>query len=385
MKPRLSTKKSAKQSFALTERDVERLLKEPSADSRLGVLEKIVQSYDRGEFNPREVAVAEQVFRLLVRDTELQVRQTLAESVKNNPYIPRDIVLSLAKDVEQVAIPVIEYSEVLSDADLVDIITTSRHMGKPTAVARRKKLSARVSNALVDTGSAQVVDALVRNAQADISTDAYGKIVKQFANEAEMMQRVARRPELPVTVVEKLITLVSSSLADQLEKKYQLTRTELAYEAEQARESTTLKLVQSSPGAAASDEEVEKLVEQLFAYNRLTPSMIFSALCRGNVPFFEISLAKLAHIPLKNARILLNDRGELGFKALYEKSELPESLFPAVRHVLRASRPLLAEGLTPGTPAFSNRLVEYLLAVAEEEAIDNLSYVLALVRQAEPS
>ena len=70
-------------------------------------------------FAGREREIAEQIFRLLVKDTALAVREALAARIKNNPEIPRDIVLHMAADVEQVAVPVLEASAVFSDADLV--------------------------------------------------------------------------------------------------------------------------------------------------------------------------------------------------------------------------------------------------------------------------
>ena len=79
----------------------------------------------------------------------------------------------------------------------------------------------------------------------------------------------------------------------------------------------------------------KKLLKELSDSGRLPP---FVALSTGDYTMFEISMARLARLSLNNARILLNDQGDLGFKALYQKARLPDALFDAVSVVFRSSR-----------------------------------------------
>jgi uncharacterized protein (DUF2336 family) len=141
----------------LTPMDVQRLLNDDSSDSRASVLEKIALNYNGDQFKGRERDIAEQVFRLLMKDVALRVRETLAERIKDNINVPRDIMLHLANDVESVANPVLIHSKVLSDADLVSIVEKSHDMGKLLAITKRDAVSPRVSEALVETRYAQVM------------------------------------------------------------------------------------------------------------------------------------------------------------------------------------------------------------------------------------
>ena len=60
---------------------------------------------------------------VLARDSAVQVRAILADEIKHLDCIPRDVALRLARDVEAVvAAPILEYSPLLSDADLIEII-----------------------------------------------------------------------------------------------------------------------------------------------------------------------------------------------------------------------------------------------------------------------
>lgn len=363
--------------FSLTKTDVDRLIAEPSPETRVEVMAKVASEYESQDFDERERLIAEQIFRLLVRDTEIHVRKSLAETIKNNSEIPRDIVLSLANDVSDVSLPIIKYSDVLSDADLVNIIRRTGEVKRLVAISGRKNISTMVSSELIETQQPEVVSALVNNEGASISERGYQSIIENLSNDENVVQALVNKGGMPIAVVEKLISKVSDTIGSKLKQKYNLGETSTRQETDRSRELATLKLTEG----AVPDLEVENLVQQLLTFGRLTPSIILTSLCRGNLRFFETALAKLSNIPTQNARILISDKGELGFKALYDKSELPESMFAAARLVLDVVMQLAEEGTTPGGVQYANRLVERIFAKSGGQEIENLSYIIALIRQ----
>ena len=58
----------------------------------------------------------------MIKDAEVRVREALAQNLKENPDLPHDVALSLAQDVDQVALPILQFSDVLTDDDLIEII-----------------------------------------------------------------------------------------------------------------------------------------------------------------------------------------------------------------------------------------------------------------------
>ena len=371
-----STSKDDKNSDGeLSQSDVERLLNDGSADSRINVLEKIADKYNGGSFQEKEFIFAEQIFRLMMKDAEVKVREALADELKESKEIPRDIVLHMAKDVEQVAMPVLEASDVLSDADLVQIVESTKEISKLLKISERNAVSSRVSEALVDSQNEKVVETLLKNDGADIGENTYQQILEDFSDRENITGAMSERNQIPANVVEKLVNYVSESVAGELKKKYKVAEdTDLG---QQARESVTLEFLNFNQ----SDEEVDRNVIHMINAGRLSPSMILSALCRGHLSFFEISLARLAGIPRSNARKLIHDKGPLGFNALYLKTQLPDSMFDAVRLVTQSVRALDEEGAQPGNPQYSNDLVSRVLEGAKDREIDNLPYVIALIRQ----
>lgn len=364
-------------SLALSPEEVHRLLSDNTADARCGITARIGGSYTRTELSQREILIAEQIFRLLLRDTEVRVRETLSQHIKASNSIPREIVLGLARDVEQVSLPVLEFSEVLSDNDLVELIHSTEQVARYLAITRRKHVSELVSDTLIGKGRDDVTASLVRNNGAEISLSSMERIVEDHRGNDAMMQALGARATLPVAVVDKMMASVSSALAAKLKEKYKIPSGEIEKEVEKTREKETLGLI----GVARDDDDVLKLVVQLQQSGRLNPSLILSSLCQGNFEFFENSLAMLSDIPVLNARKLIADRGELGFKAIYNKSGLPEAMFPAVKLLLRVVRELDAEKEKRGTARFANRVVERILHYSEETPMENLAYIIALVRR----
>ena len=364
-------------STILTQQDVQRLLHDDSSESRTSVLEKLSQGYNNEQFHGREREIAEHVFRLLMKDVAVRVRETLAERIKNNDNVPRDIVLHLANDIESVAMPVLRESKVLSDSDLVNIVEQSHDTGKLVAIAGRETVSVRVSDALVETHYATVMTSLLNNEGATISDRSLERIVDDFRGEVAIIEALARKPRLPMTVVERIITQASAEVAAKLKEQYNLNDADATRDSAAVREDFMLRLLNH----ALSQEEIEELVTQMAAEERLTPSIVMTALCRGQLLFFTVALAQFAKISVSNAVRLITDRGDHGFNGLFEKSGLPESMMDAIRLLLRAVQDMESDTSAPGSSLYANRLAERVINAAGTRQIEYLPYFIALVRQ----
>jgi uncharacterized protein (DUF2336 family) len=377
MNPSSTNRMTTASPIILTPMDVERLLNDPSSDSRASILEKIGAHYNEEKLHGREQEIAEQIFRLLMKDVGLRVRESLAERLKDNPNVPRDIVLHMANDVESVAVPVLSATTVLSDADLVSIVEKSPDMAKLIAISARKLVSERVSDALVETRYAQVMQSLLHNEGTSISERALGKIVSDFSTNKEIMEALAQKPRLPITIVERIITQASDAVATQLKAQYKLNDTDAKKNATEVREDFILRILEQDMG----QREVEVLVAQMAKEERLTPSIVMTALCRGQLLFFTIAMAQFAGIATSNAMRLVEDRGEHGFNGLYQKSGLPESMMDAVRLLLRAVQDMKKNDALPGSRLYANRLAEQVIVSAGSQQIEYLPYFIALIRQ----
>jgi uncharacterized protein (DUF2336 family) len=218
---------------------------------------------------------------------------------------------------------------------------------------------------------------LTENQEARIPSEMYADIIRDHGKNREIVKAVSERPDLPVTLKEKVIALVSDSLASNLQVKYDVAPAIASSETEKTREIATLMLIDGE----ADKHNIEKLVEQLHTFRRLTPSIILTSLCRGNLYFFEASLAQLSSIPIRNAQVLIHDKGGLGFKALYAKAALPDKFFMACKELLEVVAAFRRKNSVLTGADYANAVIQDLLAKTSGRHIENLSYIVALIRQ----
>jgi uncharacterized protein (DUF2336 family) len=309
----------------LSQADVERLLKEPSPLVRAEVAGKIALDIDSPQMNDGEIKLAHDIVRLMARDVEVSVRQSLAQNLRTAQRLPHDVAVQLARDVEAVALPILQESTVLTDADLLSIVAEGSDK-KHEAIAERPNVSTQVSEALITSAGETAVTKLMNNATAQIAPQSLDKAITRFQASESVKEAMVQRSALPVVVAERLATLVSDRLRDYLVAHHEMSATVAADLVLQSRERTIVGLA-----AGSSEQEIEKLVQQMFHNGRLTPSIVLRALCMGDVLLFESAVAIMANIPLVNARILIHDGGQLGLKTVYEKANMPASMLPIVR------------------------------------------------------
>ncbi len=192
----------------------------------------------------------------LARDEEPRVRAMLAEAIKHLDCIPQEIVKRLARDAETtVSAPIIEYSPLLTDAELIEIVTTVHANAMLAAVARRKGLSGDVADAVVATRDTTAVAALLANVSAVIRAKTLAKIVSQAAEVAEWHGPLVLRAELSPRVIRRIASFVAGALIDALANRHGLddaTRAHLnrKFRERQAQES---KLADADAAGASDD------------------------------------------------------------------------------------------------------------------------------------
>ena len=361
-------------SNVLSHSDVAELLSDPSVAKRAETARKIAADFDRGSLTDAEKGLAEEIFRLMVKDAEVRVREALANNLKSNPLVPRDVAVSLAKDVNSVALPILESSEVLTDEDLVEII--SQHdTDKQSVIAGRPNVSETVSEAIVETQNEEVVKRLVSNPGAEISEGSLGKVVETLGDRDSIQDAMVRRPRLPVTVSERLVTLVSENMRAQIEVKLDLAPAAMADLVMQIRERAVLSLSIESGG-----DELVQLVTQLRKKKRLTPSIIIRSLCVGDLAFFETAIGELAGISAANARELIHDDGGLGLRAVSERAGIARKYFPAIRAAVDVARETEYDGGEHDRERYSRRMIERILTQYGDLGVDleadDLDYLL---------
>ena len=207
---------------SLSPADVARLLADPSAEARTALAGKLGAMLDTQDLAAQELVIAQDIVRTLARDVEAAVRTALAQSLRHSSHLPREVAMRLAKDVESVALPILADSIVLTDEDLIEIVR-SGSSGKQVAVAGRRALPEPVSDAVAEHGSEGAVATLMANPSARISETGLNIAVDRFRQSRAVTEGMAQRDALPMTVAERLVTLVSRRLQDHLVRVHELS------------------------------------------------------------------------------------------------------------------------------------------------------------------
>ncbi len=78
--------------------DVARLIDDPSAANRSIAADKVASRYERGSLSDTKRQIAEDIFRVMVKDAEERVRLALVSHLKNAPELSSDVAVTLAQD-----------------------------------------------------------------------------------------------------------------------------------------------------------------------------------------------------------------------------------------------------------------------------------------------
>ena len=355
---------------SLTAADVARLLTDPSADARQDLAHKLGEHLTEPTIAPSELALAQDIVRLLAKDIESAVRVALSSSLRRSPHLPHDVALRLAQDIDAVSLPILTDSLVLTDDDLIGIVRAGSPY-KQLAIAARPSLSEAVSGAVVAHAGPGAVMTLLDNASARIGADAMEQALDRFGDNETIKERMVMRDSLPPTVAERLVALVSARLQAHLVRHHELPAGLAADLVLNGRESVVMRL------SSGSDEpDLARMVEQMKHSGRLTPSLVLRAICTGDLGFFEAAMAALADVPLANARTLIHDPGGNGLAPLYRKAGLPPVMFAMIRAAVAVVGDSRFDGEKRDLERFRSRVIARVLTQTEASDPADVDYLV---------
>jgi uncharacterized protein (DUF2336 family) len=317
----------------------------------LGVRHLAVEIAAR-DLDSTERAYLEGLLKHLSGDAEMVVRVTLAAAVRRSDHLPREVALILADDAIAVAQPIWEESPVLNDGDLLKILGECDGR-KQVCIARRHSISGTVAASVVGAGNAAAVTALVENESAPLDASLLLRIFDRYGGFETVKTAMAGRGDLPAILCERL--------------HRQARRREPA---------TEVRAIELQ-GSATSRVQVAKL----HIDGQLTPARVLEALCDGDVRFAEDAVAEIAGISAEKAGLLMHDASPFGLKAVYRQCGFPEQLFPAFRVAIDMLQERGLDADACDDTAFSDRVVERILAKYRELEAGDLDYVRAQLRR----
>jgi len=245
-------------------------------------------------------ALTMEALERLAQDQLPRVRAILAEEIKLLDCVPKRVIRRLARDVESVSAPILEYSPLLSDADLIEIISTAGAHHALLAIAKRRPLRGNVSEAISEALNVPAISALLANSSAEIRQQTLEKIVDHAEGVTEWHGTLVLRNDLSQRAIRRLAGFVSASLVEQL-----ATRNDLdADTAERLKKKMRARVEAAQPAEDAPDVLAAELAK-LRKKGKLDDAFVERAVEGGQRELMVASIAQLSGAPASTVRRIL--------------------------------------------------------------------------------
>ena len=274
----------------------------------------------------------------LVRDVEREVRAGLAERLSALPNAPRELVLKLAEDEAEIARPVILKSPVLREDDLIELVRQRTHEHR-LCIAMRAGISASVSQALIDSGEEDVIEALIRNDDAELALQAVNYLVEESRRVDRFREPLLQRRDLPPALAFRMFWWVSAALRRRILESFRVDEGNLDALIQLTVQDVAGK-IDRGPSAATT------LARGLKDRGELTDANLLRMLRGGHVAAFTSGLAELAGIDAETAGRIVHCQGYEALAAACRGAGLDRQTFAAI-FMLREEARMPARAQSP--------------------------------------
>lgn len=349
--------------------------RDPEIYTRSKLTTQLTEFIADPETSESDIKAITPVLLVLADDKSGIVRRTLLGGIRDLPNAPVDVVFALVADENDIATEILRCSPALHDHELIAVIRICDEVRR-MAIAERDKLMPPVSRALIELGSQDVTETLLKNTGARIDAAGYEAIMRRHGVSEGLEALLLKRRDLPPLLAIGLVDTVSDRLQSLAAGKKWLRADKAAEVIRDAKEDGVIKII-----ARTDITENRSVVRGLMAQDKLTPSLVLRAACIGKMDFVEESLALLAKMPPAMVHSLMFGRGAMGLKALYFKAGLPGVMYSAVRVAVDVYLELRHDMDVSDESRFGRRMIERILTQYEEFSDDDKKYLLAMLKR----
>ncbi len=268
-----------------------------------------------------------EALELLAKDQITKVREILSDALKDVVDAPSEVIKTLALDTEIVVSgPVLQFSPVLTDADLLEIIEASPAKGGLNAISKRDAVSENISDALVGTDDVEAIADLLSNDSALIREATLDDLIKR-APEVDLWHApLVGRPKLPDGAATRLAQFLADNLLGVLQERADLDAESLA-----AVKAVVQQRIGSDDGGDVdgggqdflSMDPPIVMVERLYKARKLDGNVVSKALNAGDHSFVLAALiVRTALDPTVVKRIFV-EKSAKGIMSLAWKASMP--------------------------------------------------------------
>lgn len=252
--------------------------------------------------NQQVLDMVVQVVETLAKDSLPSVRGAIANNIKDLSNVPPGIARRLAQDADEiVSIPILEFSPLLSDDDLIEIVAAGCRGRALAAIASRATVSEDLSEAIVETDDEFAIPQLISNLGAKLSVKVMQSVVDAAENKKSWQQALTGRTDLTGGLLKRMAGYVNKATLDKLVKNNVLVDDALEKE---------LRALSPSGEEDSQIEETQdheaKRAKELFEQGKLTADLLIRSAKKKEREFLIYALSLLAEADDSIIRKLLS-------------------------------------------------------------------------------
>jgi len=284
-----------------------------------------------------------EALEILARDQVTRVRQILSEALKDVAGAPPAVIRKLASDAELVVSgPVLQYSPVLTEDDLLEIIEKNPSTGNLCAVSRREAVPATLADVIIATYDEEAVALLLNNSSAQIREEMLDRIIDRAADIEPWHEPLVHRPLLPGRAAAKLARFVAHNLLDALKAREDLepdVLEEVRQVVDKRLDEEPAEVPELAEEEKTSAEEAMEKVTALKAEGKLDEAVVVDAIASGDREIAIAALAALSGLKVAVVRAVITNRSAKGMVAIAWKSVLSAKLAETLQQKLALVSP----------------------------------------------
>jgi hypothetical protein len=155
-------------------------------------------SYVSDRCDDEQVSQYDEVLCQLAEFVEVEARTHVAKLLAPLERAPGNVVNKLANDEIEVAAPLLEFSNVLSDDDLIEIVEKQSEAHR-VAIAGRTNVPERVGEAIAEHGGSPSVVRLVSNRTAELGPETVERLMSRAESDAALADGLRGRTDIDWT------------------------------------------------------------------------------------------------------------------------------------------------------------------------------------------
>ncbi|MCC3860626.1 DUF2336 domain-containing protein [Pseudemcibacter aquimaris] len=311
----------------LSSQSLLKLAMDSSKGSKDALMENITDLFlsSKGRLNEHERVLMNDIMVKLLKTVEKTIRKNLSKKLAESDEISIELVTMLANDNIEIAQPVLEKSKLLRDEDLIETIR-NRTDAHRLSIAIREHVSENVSGELIEHGSEDVIEALIRNENAEISQASLDYLVQESRSVDRFQEPLVNRNDLSFEMAHKMYWWVTAALRRKIVEDFDVDPNLL----DDALESATKEIIANHNEEDGVMQKAILLVRTMNNQRRLNFDFVVTSLRQQKINVAVAALAEMSGLGVKIIWRVIREKNDEGLAVISRAIGLEKSQFSSM-------------------------------------------------------